>query len=174
MGAGHGFTKSKRQNILNMFDGRCAYCGCRPTVPLTYDHILPRCKGGDNTYTNLLPACHDCNRCKGDLSLQDFRALVKIKLLADIETRGAWKRILPLYRISYKLFGEVHFHFEDHTKPINLTPDLPEQSTVEGMLPSSITEINKRGHIAVENTQALANHPKYASMGGWGFGANLV
>lgn len=32
----------------------CQYCGCRfPTHDLTFDHVIPRCKGGRTSWTNL-------------------------------------------------------------------------------------------------------------------------
>jgi hypothetical protein len=34
-------------------------------VPLTIDHILPKCKGGTNIQTNLQTLCYYCNQQKG-------------------------------------------------------------------------------------------------------------
>jgi hypothetical protein len=49
---------------------QCQYCGCilpRPTL----DHIIPRCKGGENTWTNVVTACHACNNKKGDRPIRE-------------------------------------------------------------------------------------------------------
>jgi 5-methylcytosine-specific restriction endonuclease McrA len=42
---------------------RCAYCGA---VATTIDHVLPRSRGGRNTWLNTVAACGGCNQRKGD------------------------------------------------------------------------------------------------------------
>lgn len=54
-----------RKNILRRDHFRCAYCA-RPTPPLTIDHILPKSRGGGDTWENLVCACVRCNNRKGD------------------------------------------------------------------------------------------------------------
>ena len=45
-------------------DGRrCGYCAGHGT---TVDHILPRSRGGRNTWLNTIAACEGCNQRKGD------------------------------------------------------------------------------------------------------------
>ncbi|HET9517230.1 MAG TPA: HNH endonuclease, partial [Actinoplanes sp.] len=41
----------------------CAYCGGHAT---TIDHVLPRSRGGANSWTNTVAACERCNGRKGD------------------------------------------------------------------------------------------------------------
>jgi 5-methylcytosine-specific restriction endonuclease McrA len=41
------------------------YCG-KKTLDLTLDHVIPRSRGGSNAWDNLVAACADCNRKKGD------------------------------------------------------------------------------------------------------------
>ena len=41
----------------------CQYCGDRED--LTFDHLVPRCKGGTTTWENVLTACSPCNLRKG-------------------------------------------------------------------------------------------------------------
>jgi hypothetical protein len=52
-----------KQDIRYSFGGLCAYCRCRRAN--TIDHLKPRCKGGSNLRSNLVPACHECNHSKG-------------------------------------------------------------------------------------------------------------
>ena len=43
----------------------CQYCGgVRGT--LTIDHVIPRSRGGDSTWENIVTCCAPCNRRKGD------------------------------------------------------------------------------------------------------------
>lgn len=44
----------------------CAYCGTHfENKDLTIDHVLPKSKGGKNTWTNCVAACKPCNLRKG-------------------------------------------------------------------------------------------------------------
>ncbi len=43
---------------------RCQYCGSERH--LTVDHVVPRSKGGSDTWDNLVTSCAPCNRKKGD------------------------------------------------------------------------------------------------------------
>ena len=42
----------------------CQYCGDRDD--LTFDHVVPRSKGGHTTWENVVAACSPCNLLKGD------------------------------------------------------------------------------------------------------------
>ncbi len=42
----------------------CQYCGAREV--LTFDHLVPRSKGGHTTWENVVTACSPCNLRKGD------------------------------------------------------------------------------------------------------------
>ncbi len=45
----------------------CQYCGLAfPTDELTFDHLVSRSRGGRTTWENVVAACIDCNRSKGD------------------------------------------------------------------------------------------------------------
>ncbi len=50
------------------FDGRCAYCGRRRAVTET-EHLMPRSRFPLDSYSNILPACPECNRKKGARSM---------------------------------------------------------------------------------------------------------
>lgn len=54
-----------RKNILRRDSHRCQYCG-RGDVPLTVDHIIPKARGGEDVWENLVTACIACNNRKGD------------------------------------------------------------------------------------------------------------
>ena len=45
----------------------CQYCGEPfPTHDLTFDHVIPRSRGGRTTWDNVVTACSPCNLVKGD------------------------------------------------------------------------------------------------------------
>lgn len=52
-----------RQGVLTRDNRACGYCGGHAT---TVDHILPRARGGKNTWRNTVASCYGCNQAKGD------------------------------------------------------------------------------------------------------------
>lgn len=58
--------KFSRQNIYARDNHRCQYCGSRPPMPeLSFDHVMPRSKGGKTCWENIVTCCVTCNRKKG-------------------------------------------------------------------------------------------------------------
>jgi 5-methylcytosine-specific restriction endonuclease McrA len=46
---------------------KCQYCATpHPTNDLTFDHIIPRSRGGRTTWQNVVTACSHCNLSKGN------------------------------------------------------------------------------------------------------------
>jgi 5-methylcytosine-specific restriction endonuclease McrA len=46
---------------------QCQYCGDRfRSEDLTFDHLIPRSKGGKTRWDNIVTACQDCNLEKGN------------------------------------------------------------------------------------------------------------
>jgi len=59
-------VRFSRQNIYIRDDYKCQYCGKRLTPDqLTWDHVLPRARGGKTEWTNIVTCCIKCNRKKG-------------------------------------------------------------------------------------------------------------
>ena len=52
-----------RFNIYRRDGHRCIYCGDK--MNLTLDHVYPKCKGGKNSWKNLVTSCSSCNIRKG-------------------------------------------------------------------------------------------------------------
>ena len=56
-----------RRSILLRDRYRCQYCGQQlPAHELTFDHFVPRAKGGKTEWTNIVAACVACNAHKKD------------------------------------------------------------------------------------------------------------
>ncbi|MCA9741129.1 HNH endonuclease [candidate division KSB1 bacterium] len=54
-----------RKNIIKRDNGKCQYCGSS-SKPLTVDHVIPKRRGGPDSWENLVCACVSCNNRKGD------------------------------------------------------------------------------------------------------------
>jgi 5-methylcytosine-specific restriction endonuclease McrA len=48
-------------------EGRCQYCGGRAE---SIDHVVPRSRGGEHTWENVVAACRACNTHKRDRLLE--------------------------------------------------------------------------------------------------------
>lgn len=58
-----------RHRILKRDNHSCVYCGSKKQ--LTIDHLIPKSKGGGNTWDNLVTCCMSCNSKKGDKLLSE-------------------------------------------------------------------------------------------------------
>ncbi|MFC7546090.1 HNH endonuclease [Plantactinospora sp. GCM10030261] len=52
-----------KSGVLRRDGHRCGYC---PATATTVDHVLPRSRGGTNSWLNTVAACYGCNQRKGD------------------------------------------------------------------------------------------------------------
>lgn len=56
-----------RRSILLRDNYSCQFCGNQfPASDLTFDHVIPRARGGQTEWTNILTACIPCNKLKRD------------------------------------------------------------------------------------------------------------
>lgn len=58
-----------KKNVIKRDNHQCQYCG-RRTGMLTTDHIMPKSRGGEETWENLVCACLECNNRKGSQTPQ--------------------------------------------------------------------------------------------------------
>jgi 5-methylcytosine-specific restriction endonuclease McrA len=50
----------------------CQYCGkTMPAKDLTFDHVVPRCRGGVSSWSNVVTCCQKDNLAKGSRSLRE-------------------------------------------------------------------------------------------------------
>ena len=88
-------VKFSRINIYARDGYRCQYCGDKcSAAQLTYDHVVPRARGGRTTWENIVSCCYPCNRDKGN------RTPAEAKLtLRAVPTRPTWVNAIAI-RIS--------------------------------------------------------------------------
>ncbi len=98
--------KLTRLEIFNRDRYTCQYCG-QQTRQLTLDHVLPRYRGGQQTWENVVSACIPCNRRKAGRT----PAQAGMRLLCRpspphgnrffyvpnycLQIRGEWQKYLP-------------------------------------------------------------------------------
>lgn len=100
-------VKYTRENVFHRDKNRCAYCGKKfKNADLTIDHIIPKSRGGDNSWKNTITSCKFCNNKKADRTPREadmillYRpieprwtdALSKVKSYPDV--RPTWIKFL--------------------------------------------------------------------------------
>lgn len=59
----YGTPLFSKSGVLKRDNHKCCFCG---KAAKTIDHVLPRSRGGSNTYLNTVAACFKCNNKKDD------------------------------------------------------------------------------------------------------------
>lgn len=88
-----------RKEIFARDGWRCVYCG-RETRDLTLDHVIPRHRGGEHTWENLVSACKPCNHRKAGRTPGEARMTLQ-------REPGA-----PRVSIYYTFFQYLHNQYE--------------------------------------------------------------
>jgi 5-methylcytosine-specific restriction endonuclease McrA len=94
-----------RRTVLARDHYTCQYCGKQPSrKDLTVDHIVPRSRGGDTTWNNVVTACQCCNGRKGNRTPEEanmrLRAMpaqpryVALALVESPDARQAWRKYI--------------------------------------------------------------------------------
>lgn len=80
-----------RMNILLRDDFKCQYCGTELNLrDLTFDHVVPRARGGATSYENIVSACGTCNTKKADKT-----SMQPVRIPQTPSSRELWKKKPP-------------------------------------------------------------------------------
>lgn len=62
-----------RKNVFLRDESTCQWCGRKlNNTNGTIDHVFPTCRGGTNTWRNVVACCVDCNNQKGKMTGDEF------------------------------------------------------------------------------------------------------
>lgn len=67
-----------RRNVLERDTNTCQYCKAKGDR-LTIDHVIPRSRGGGDTWENLVAACVRCNVKKGNRTPKEAEMELQVK-----------------------------------------------------------------------------------------------
>ena len=88
-------VRFSRVNIYARDGHRCQYCGVRCTIDrLTYDHVVPRSRGGRTSWDNIVSCCVPCNARKANRTPAEAGMILR-----STPDRPAWMPALQI-RIS--------------------------------------------------------------------------
>jgi 5-methylcytosine-specific restriction endonuclease McrA len=69
--------KISRRALFARDDWRCVYCGTA-SGRLTLDHVVPRSRGGDSVWENVVTSCAPCNLRKGNRLLHEISMELRV------------------------------------------------------------------------------------------------
>jgi 5-methylcytosine-specific restriction endonuclease McrA len=68
--------KCTRINIFKRDKHTCQYCGKKfSSSELTLDHVIPKSRGGEKRWNNIVAACRKCNQAKGNKTPKESNML---------------------------------------------------------------------------------------------------
>lgn len=89
-------VKFSRVNVFSRDRYTCQYCGDMPGTPdLTFDHVLPRSRGGTTVWENIVTCCITCNAKKANKTPEEARMKLRSKPVKPDWTPGT-KMIIAL------------------------------------------------------------------------------
>ena len=65
-------VKFSRDNVFKRDNYTCVYCGEDEPRAMTIDHVIPKSKGGEDSFENCVTACRPCNAEKDDLTIEEW------------------------------------------------------------------------------------------------------
>ncbi len=107
-------VRFNRRNLFARDDNTCQYCGKRySTVELSLDHIIPRARGGGNTWENIVCACHKCNVRKGGRNPKEAHVRLIVKPVQPNRAPAITLRLTSAKYASWKQFlNEAYWNVE--------------------------------------------------------------
>lgn len=93
--------RPSRAMLYKRDNNKCQYCGS--TKHLTIDHVIPKCRGGDDSWENLVVACSTCNTKKANILLEQTGMKLsrkpkaphnKIEFSLDRQNNSEWQEYI--------------------------------------------------------------------------------
>lgn len=113
----NGFVRQEvrfsRRNIFERDKNTCQYCGRKmPKTELTLDHVIPRSRGGIDSWDNLVLACMHCNVQKGcrtpdEAQMPLIQRPVKPTWLPQLGTRMPTSQLISWQRFLDTAYWDV-------------------------------------------------------------------
>ena len=99
-----------RREVFNRDRHTCQYCG-RTSHDLTLDHVVPRYRGGTNTWENIVAACVQCNHRKAGRTPREAGMRLLREPIAPspnpyypfyrfLTTHDDWRKFVPMPAVA--------------------------------------------------------------------------
>ena len=85
-----------KDNVFGRDEYRCQYCAEKfKREELTYDHVVPKSRGGKTSWTNIVTACMKCNHKKADRTPSEANMKLLKNPVQPTKRTGLMKRPIP-------------------------------------------------------------------------------
>jgi 5-methylcytosine-specific restriction endonuclease McrA len=105
-----------RKGVLVRDHYRCVYCAAPAT---SLDHVIPRSRGGEHTWENVVAACARCNHVKADRHVAELGW--RLRQPPRAPTGAAW-RILGSRRLEDSWLPYLAAQQRSEHPPVHLAP----------------------------------------------------
>ncbi|MCA9517752.1 MAG: HNH endonuclease [Myxococcales bacterium] len=90
-------VRFSREQVYARDHGRCQYCSSEVTRrESTYDHIVPRSRGGATRWDNIVLACRPCNQRKADRTPSEAHMALLSRPVQPAPHADGWRMVLGL------------------------------------------------------------------------------
>lgn len=104
-------VKFSRINVATRDDFRCQYCGVKKVLrKLTYDHVVPRSRGGRTTWENIVMSCYGCNEKKRNRTPAEAGMRLRTKPVKPKSLPVVVFRIDPQATLPEQWINWVYWH----------------------------------------------------------------
>lgn len=106
-------VKFSRVNIYARDEYRCQYCGRKCSIDeLTYDHVVPRSRGGRTSWDNIVSCCYVCNAKKANRTPAEAKMLLRTTpirpaWIPSVQIRVSNKSVPDAWRDYVYWAGEI-------------------------------------------------------------------
>ena len=106
-------VKFSRVNIYARDGHRCQYCGATCGIDrLTYDHVVPRSRGGRTTWDNIVSCCVTCNARKSNRTPAEARMALlstpeRPRWMPSVQIRVSTRSVPDAWRDYVYWTGEI-------------------------------------------------------------------
>ena len=96
-----------RYNVFLRDEWHCQYCGVQErTSELTFDHVVPRSRGGQSEWENIVMACVECNSRKANRTPTEAGMCLRAK-----PVKPTW---LPTFNMTLQQIESVPLEWQDY------------------------------------------------------------
>ena len=101
------WVRFSRQNVFIRDRWRCQYCSMRKSpAEMTFDHVIPRSRGGKTSWQNIVTACMACNLKKANRTPEEAGMRLRAK-----PVRPFW---LPIFNAKLNEMTEIPHQWRDY------------------------------------------------------------
>ena len=93
-----------KTNVFIRDNYKCAYCGRDMSLNkrrATVDHVVPKARGGKDSWKNCVTSCNKCNNMKGDQSVEKFSMRLRFEPYQPTVTQFIYAKLRAMGSMKF-------------------------------------------------------------------------